>query len=207
MEQQLGGSTGMLRSPGHESSWLLLKDAHASCSPRCQNLCALLKEGSKELPQLSAAHPEGGGDTSPSLARWAHPGSCLPTAHTDNLPQPQWPNVVKPRAQWWDTHWADPRGAQDCVFILLVSASCCLWRAVANLASAFAQRSRGIPAWCWQTDPTTKRLMSYIPALHAWGSPKNPHRCSKQATTTSPFKGSGSSYVNWGTEWGFPASQ
>lgn len=90
-----GSSMGMLRSPGCESSWLLLKDAHAdgSCSPRCQSLCAFLKEGSNELCQFSAAHAHGGDDISLSLA---HPWSCLPTGHTDNLTQPQWPNVVNP---------------------------------------------------------------------------------------------------------------
>lgn len=84
-----------LRSPGYEGSQLLLKAAHAdgSCSPRCQSLRAVPKEGSNELHQFSAAHAQWG-DISPSLAWWARPGSCWPTDH--HLTQLRWPNVANP---------------------------------------------------------------------------------------------------------------
>lgn len=187
------------RQHGHAEGprlWeLLLKAAHedGSCSPKCQSLSAFPREGSNELHQLSAARAQGADAVNPGPAGWARPGrmsrpwQLLAHSHTGHLTQPHRSLL---RAEWQDTHgWAGPWGStRYCAVIPLVSASCCLWGTAANLASAFAQHSRGIPAWCWQTDPTTKRLMFYISALHAWGSPKKSSSLQQASNYHKPFQ-------------------
>lgn len=207
----MGGSMGTLspqavRAPaqGCPCRWLQLSQVPKSlCFPPGGQQWA--------ASMLSSPHSRWG-DTSPSLAQWAHPCSSIPQVTQSTSPALV-PNVASPHSSLLQAVMELPGlilGEHRRLTVLSsfwCLASRCLWRAVANLASAFAQHSRGIPAWCWQTDPTTKQLMFYISALHVWGSPKTPHHCSKQATTRSPFKASGSSCVNWGTEPGSPASQ
>lgn len=200
------------RQHGHAEGprlWeLLLKAAHAdgSCSPKCQSLSAFPREGSNELHQLSAARAQGADAVSPGPAGWAGPGSCWPTVTRATSP-----SHTAPCSGQSDRTLTDGlvlEGAQDTV----LSSLWCLPLAASEeqrptwpqllLSTAGASQldvDRQIPpqsGWCFT-------FLLYMPEEVQ----KNPHHSSKQATTTSPFKASGSSWVNWGTEWGFPASQ
>jgi len=190
----------VLLHASYESSWLVLKhlkDAHGdgSCSPRCRSLRALVKRRAAVSCTRCLQSTLTRGMT-PAPA-W-HTGertlaSGLPTCRTDHLTQPQGPNVVNPdrspaKAEWRDTHWADPRwSTRDSA-----DGSPSFW------CLPFVDSEERRPTWpqplhsmAWASGLDLNRQ---IPPQNGWCftfllfTPKKPHRCSKQATTTTSFR-------------------
>lgn len=211
-EQWMGGSMDMLRAPGYESSCSRLPMKMAPALPSVK--ASVLSPGRAAMSCISSQQPvlrvrmpwAPARQDEHGPAGWAGPGSCWPTVTRATSP-----SHTAPCSGQSDRTLTDGlvlEGAQDTV----PSSLWCLPLAASEeqrptwpqllLSTAGASQldvDRQIPpqsGWCFT-------FLLYMPEEVQ----KNPHHCSKQATTTSPFKASGSSWVNWGTEWGFPASQ